>query len=314
MSAPVDLERALATESKKLALVHEIGVAMSSALGLEPLLALIMERITEIMAADRSTLYLISDDRKQLWSKVEKGGEFVEIRLKVGEGIAGHVAESGETLNIPDAYSDPRFQPRVDSESGYRTRSILCAAMRGSRGQIVGVLQLLNKEGGPFVAQDEALLASLGAQAAVAVENTRLYQSMVKKNRELTVAKRALEQRGRELNVLYETERQLSSAHDMGELLDRLIRQAMEMVGAEAGSIALRDPEGNTLRFRSTAGPAAEKLRNLSLAMGEGIIGWVAARRQPVIVNRPQDDARHAVRHPSRQASAQHLVCAADRR
>ena len=126
---------------------------MSSAMGLEPLLALIMERITEIMDADRSTLYLTSEDGAELWSKVEKGGEFVEIRLKVGEGIAGHVAATGETLNIPDAYSDARFQPRVDHESGYRTRSILCAPMRGSRGQIVGVLQLLNKRDGPFVSE-----------------------------------------------------------------------------------------------------------------------------------------------------------------
>ena len=118
---------------------------------------------------------------------------------------------------------------------------------------------------------------------------------MVEKNRELIRAKREVEQRSRELNVLYETERQLSSAHDMGELLDRLIRQAMEMVGAEAGSIALRDAMDNQLRFRTTAGPAAEKLRDLALPMGEGIIGWVAARRQPVIVNHPEDDPRHAV-------------------
>ncbi|MFH0901375.1 MAG: histidine kinase, partial [Pseudomonadota bacterium] len=81
----------LREEEKKLALVQEIGRALSSALDLDQLLRLIMEKITVLMEADRSTLYLLSDDEKELWSKVVQGGEMREIRLKVGEGIAGWV-------------------------------------------------------------------------------------------------------------------------------------------------------------------------------------------------------------------------------
>src|SRR5215467_2793283 len=94
------LQAQLRAETKKLALVQEIGQALSSALDLDRLLALIMEKITILMEADRSTLYLFSDDGRELWSKVLQGGELLEIRLKVGEGIAGWVAASGETVNI----------------------------------------------------------------------------------------------------------------------------------------------------------------------------------------------------------------------
>lgn len=306
-----DASSLLATERQKLALVHEIGRALSSAMGLEPLLALIVGRVIDIMEADRSTLYLVSESGDELWSKVEQGGEYVEIRLKVGEGIAGWVAQSGEVVNIADAYSDDRFQPRVDLESGYRTRSILCAPMRGSQGQIVGVLQLLNRKDGPFTEEHEELLASLSTQAAVAIENSLLYHSMLAKNRELVRAQRELEQKRRELNVLYEIERQLSAAHDLDELLDRLVRRAMAMVDAEAGSIALRDPEGSRLRFRTTAGPAAELLRHRSIDMGEGVIGWSASHRLPVIVNDPASDPRHANEFAREVGSAPScLICA----
>jgi signal transduction histidine kinase len=253
----------------------------------------------------------MSDDGSELWSKVEQGGEYVEIRLKVGEGIAGWVAQSGETVNIADAYSDGRFTPKVDLESGYRTQSILCSAMRGSKGQIMGVLQLLNKKEGRFTDGDEALLASLAAPAAVAIENSVLYHSMLDKNRQLTRAKRELEQKRAELNVLYEIERQLSAAHSLDELLERLISRAMAMLDAGAGSIALRDPGSGRLRFRTTAGPAAERLRHRSLEMGAGIIGWVAARREPVIVNDPASDTRHAVEFAREVgATPDNILCA----
>src|SRR5688572_17464992 len=169
------LEAALEREQKKLALVQEVCRALSSALDLDRLLVLIMEKVTQLMEADRSTLYLLSDDGGQLWSKVVQGGEVFEIRLKVGEGIAGWVALSGDVVNIVDAYTDTRFQPAVDLRSGYRTRSILCTPMRNSLGAIVGVLQVLNKRSGPFTHGDEELLDALASQAAVAIENAKLY-------------------------------------------------------------------------------------------------------------------------------------------
>jgi signal transduction histidine kinase len=288
------LEAELRAEVKKLTLVKEIGQALSSSLDLDRLLALIMEKITLLMEADRSTLYLVSDDGKELWSKIlQAGGEVLHIRLKVGEGIAGWVAASGETVNIPDAYNDRRFYPAVDLRSGYRTRSILCMPMRNTQGVTVGVIQVLNKQDGPFTRDDEALLAALASQAAVSIENSKLYHSVVEQNRALVEIQHQLEQKTRDLNILFVIEQEVAASHDLGELLDRLLRRAMEVVGAHAGSILLRERGTGDLYFRSAAGEKGESLRRLRVPMSDGIVGWVASTRQPLIVNDPQDDPRH---------------------
>jgi len=102
-----------------------------------------------------------------------------EIRVTIGRGIAGTVAATGETINIPDAYADPRFNQEVDRRTGYRTRSILCAPVRDGAGEVVGVSQVLNKASGPFTRDDESLLAALSAQAFIALDNARLFESVV---------------------------------------------------------------------------------------------------------------------------------------
>src|SRR5437867_2806182 len=110
-----ELRARLAEEERKLASIKEIGAALGSTLDLDRLLALIMEKVTVLLHADRSTLYLMSDDGDVLWSKIAQGpGEVREIRLRVGEGIAGWVAKTGDTVSIPDAYADARFQQEVD--------------------------------------------------------------------------------------------------------------------------------------------------------------------------------------------------------
>ncbi len=305
------LEAALRREKKKLELVSEVGSALSSALDLDQLLALLMEKVTQLMEADRSTLYLLSEDGRELWSKVVQGGEVLEIRLKVGEGMAGWVASSGEVVNIADAYHDTRFQPAVDLRSGYRTRSCLSVPMRNSIGVIVGVLQVLNRRpvgldgaghdpdradrtDAPFSADDVELLLALASQAAVAIENSKLYLSVVAKNVELAQAKADLEQKTNELNVLYEVEKELSAAVGLDQLLDRILARTTDLLDAEAGTIALITPAGDALELATVLGPAADRLRKQRLALGQGLIGWSIAQRKPVMVGDAEHDTRHA--------------------
>ena len=138
-----------------------------------------MARTTEAMRADRSTLFLVDAKRRELWSKVAQGMERAEIRFPMHVGIAGHVATTGETLNIPDAYEEPRFNKDVDRLSGYRTHTILCMPLRNASGAVIGVMQCLNKQDGAFAAEDEALLGALCSQAAIALENARLFEEVV---------------------------------------------------------------------------------------------------------------------------------------
>jgi signal transduction histidine kinase len=286
------LDAALRREQKKVALVQDVSRALSGGLPLDQLLVLIMEKVTQLMDADRSTLYLLTEDKTMLWSKVAQGGSVVDIRLKVGEGVAGWVAAAGELVNLPDAYGDHRFQPAVDLKSGYRTRSVLAVPMRDRNGHTVGVLQVLNKHAGPFTSADEELLIALASQAALAIENAQLYLSVVAQNVELVRAREELEKRTREVEALFQVEQQLSAALDLDDLLGRILARSIAVLGASAGSIALT--EGDMMRFSTASGPAAERLAHRTIKVGTGVIGWAVAHRQALIVNDPAHDERHA--------------------
>lgn len=141
---------------------------------LEALLHLIADTTTQMLDADRATIFLVDPDKNEIWSKVALGSG--EIRAPVGRGIAGTVAATGETINIPDAYADPRFNPEPDRKSGYRTRSLLTFPMRsrGDDARIIGVFQAVNKKAGAFTDDDVEMGGALASSAAVAVENAQL--------------------------------------------------------------------------------------------------------------------------------------------
>src|ERR1700757_4789796 len=104
---------------------------------LDKLLQTITRGASSVLEADRSTLFVVDRSKKQIWSKVAQGAGITEIRIPLGAGIAGQVAQTGEVINIPDAYADPRFNREVDKRTGYTTRSILCMPMKDSTDRII---------------------------------------------------------------------------------------------------------------------------------------------------------------------------------
>lgn len=163
-------------EPEKLQRLLEISRSLNSEVDLERLMWKIVPFVREMLGADRGSVFLLDRDRRELWSLVAEGDEVKEIRFSVDKGIAGYVARTGRTVNIPDAYSDPRFNRDIDRHTGYRTRSILCSPMKNLQGEIIGVVQILNKlEGDAFTRDDEIALEAFAAQAAIAVENALLY-------------------------------------------------------------------------------------------------------------------------------------------
>jgi adenylate cyclase len=162
-------------ESKML----EVTTAISAEIQLLPLLEKIMLTVTDILDADRSTLFLLDSKANELWSHVAQGmGDGQQIRIPANAGIAGSVFQSGNTVNIKDAYSDSRFNKAIDKKTGYKTRSILCMQMRNKGGNAIGVCQVLNKAGGPFAEIDEKRLEAFSAQAAIAIENAQLFEEV----------------------------------------------------------------------------------------------------------------------------------------
>lgn len=158
----------------------EISRSINSKINLDELLTTITTEASNIIGADRGTLFLLSEDKKELWSKVAEGlpGYYSEIRVPSGAGIVGAVVSSAQIINIPDAYQDARFNKGVDKKTGYTTRSILCVPIINRNGVMQGALQLLNKEVGVFTKSDEDELSILCAQASVAIENASLYKEI----------------------------------------------------------------------------------------------------------------------------------------
>jgi HD-GYP domain-containing protein (c-di-GMP phosphodiesterase class II) len=164
---------------KKLQSILDVAKLMTSERDLDLLLPLILRHAANVVEADRCSLFILDRDRNELWSKVAQGAKS-EIRLPVGSGIAGTVAQTGGVINIGDAYADDRFNRTFDLTHAYRTRTILCVPMRDANGDVTGVIQALNKNQGVFTEEDEELLLALGGQAAAAIENALLHEEIKK--------------------------------------------------------------------------------------------------------------------------------------
>ncbi len=130
----------------------------------------LVELCGQAVDAERATIYVVDDSRKELWSRHAQRFPN-EIRLPLGYGIAGLVGQTGETINVPDAYADPRFDRDVDRTSGFRTLNMLVVPIWSADGQRVsGVIQVLNKRNGAFERRDQMLLERIAENVAPAIE------------------------------------------------------------------------------------------------------------------------------------------------
>ena len=153
----------------------KVGRTMAVETNLDTLLTIIAKEINIALEADRCTVFLLDTEKNELWSKVALGVDLQEIRFSANLGIAGYVVQTGETINIADAYNDKRFNKEIDNKTGYETKSILCMPIRNMSHEIIGAFQVLNKKGGHFTQKDEDLLIAIGSSAGIALENATLF-------------------------------------------------------------------------------------------------------------------------------------------
>jgi HD-GYP domain-containing protein (c-di-GMP phosphodiesterase class II) len=169
-------ESPLARRLQKLQSILDVAKAMTAERQLDRLLALVVDEAAKVAEADRCTLFLVDREKRELWSKVAHGTQ--TIRVPLGAGIVGAVASTGAPIRIDDAYADARFNREVDRGTGYRTATILAVPMRNTKGEVVGVLQALNRRAGAFTEEDEELLGALAGPAASAIENAVLNEEI----------------------------------------------------------------------------------------------------------------------------------------
>ena len=169
-----------AIERQRTQQLEFLGVVsdISSELKLGPLLAKLIGTITKMLDAERSTLFINDEKRHELFTEVGEGLGATQIRFPNDRGIAGAVFQTRETINIPHAYADLRFNPAFDRQTGFFTRSILCVPVVNKQGKTIGVTQVLNKRGGLFTPEDEARLKAFTSQISMGLENAKLFDDV----------------------------------------------------------------------------------------------------------------------------------------
>ncbi len=166
---------------QKLRTLEEISRVLNSTLDEKVVRRQAMEAATKLMDTEVGSLLLIDPTRKELFFEVdsiERGERVKEVRLKIGEGIAGWVAQTGKPLIIEDAQKDPRFSNKVDRKTNFVTRNMICVPVK-IKGRTIGVLQSINKKNqGRFSKGDLENFSSLANQVAIAIENANLYKEL----------------------------------------------------------------------------------------------------------------------------------------
>jgi len=257
--APANLSEKVIELNKKVEGIQKLLDASTTIATLDPLQATsnIITETCRILECDRATIFTIDSYTKELKLSVAEGA--TDIRIPIGQGIAGTVALTGETINISDAYSDPRFSSASDKQSGYRTTTILCMPIFALNGNIIGVLQAINKKETTFNTVDEEVMGMLAIQAAQALQNANLY-SQAERNRD-------------RFRSLLDIVRAMQSEMGVNSLIFTITQRTIRVVDADRCTLYLVDNVHRALF--SMQGEV-----NIRISMDQGIAGSVASTGQ----------------------------------
>ncbi len=225
----------------QISLFYQVAQSLASTFDLDKVLEDTIQLATAVLNASAAALMLVQEESDELvfeYACGEKGDILRRQRMPLDEGIAGWVAVHGEPLIVNDVHSDPRFSPLVDARTGFLTESVACVPIQ-IRGKTIGVLEVLNKrsqEG--FDSEDLSLMITTANQAAIAIENARLYQSLREERDRIIQAQENV--RRQVARNLHDGTVQFLSAISMGiDHLERLLELKPEAARSELE--ALRD-------------------------------------------------------------------------
>ncbi len=279
----------------QLLTLNEVSRTINSTLDLPVVLDLIVKKVIELLNVEAGSLLLVDEDTGDLVFQVALGTPVSQSlagrRHPRGRGIAGHVAQTGRAEIVNDVQSDPRWNHQVDQDIGFVTRSILCVPMIG-RDRVMGVLEVINhRDGSPFREEEANLLTGFAAQAAVAIENARLY----------TQTDQALARRVDELSTLQRIDRELNATLDFDRVMDMTLDWALRGTGAPVGVIALYDKARQGLLLLASRGylPEFERYRTEPWPLSMGIAGRVIRTGQPALVADVSQDPDYHTAQPT---------------
>jgi adenylate cyclase len=230
-----------------LLLLVEVADTVTRQLSLDHQLPRLIELIVAALDAERAALFLRDAETGELFSRVAQGEDIAEIRIPATTGIAGAVFSAGATEIIADAYQDPRFNQRVDRQTGYRTRNLLCVPLRDRLGETIGVTEVLNKRSGDFTKIDAVLLEAINRQAASALEQAQLVEKLDRMRRE-------------EEELLAITEA-ISTELRIDPLLARIVHAATGLLDAERSTLFVYDSATDELWAKVAEGAGETQIR-----------------------------------------------------
>ena len=277
-SATAELQKQLDLAQSKLRtseLLLSVSQRIAGLKNLSEILWTIIETTTETLKADRGSLFLNDPLTGELYSRVAQGELVREIRILNTTGIAGSIFQSGVGEIIHDAYSDERFNSKIDEQTGYVTKNIVCAPVRTVRGDLIGVIQILNKKRGRFTKDDLDIVQGITLQAAVSLQNAQGMEEMVKSR----------EKEMKFLDVVAE----VTSEIELGSLLQRVMVEATRMLNADRATLFLNDFKTNELFSRVAMGEGIGEIR---LPNNAGIAGAVFQSRETINIPHAYADLR----------------------
>lgn len=267
------LRCALDQQEQRLSGMVRIAANLTQSLDPSEAMKSIIDDISELLDADRTTIYEIRPDEAFLRGLAVQGSGRLEVGIPLGKGIAGKVAQLNRSLNLKNAYKHPDFDPKVDKLTGYRTHSMLCVPMRNPRQQVIGVVQVLNKRSSSyFSVEDEALLSALASQAAITLEALHLQLRLNISNTELTDLSIQLQRRIQDMGLLYRAERELGAAPELGTLGSSAMRFVSELRSCRHVALSIIDKE-----HQSAVAATLDVERDIvewgSVELGDGVLG-----------------------------------------
>ena len=287
------LDAEMEERARQLAILNEVGAVINSSLDFDTVLDIITQKAAEVLDAESGTLFLTDLETGELVFQVAVGpsaSDLIGMRLAPGTGIVGAAAESQQPIIVNDAQRDKRWSSKTDERSGYITRALIAVPLI-SKGVSIGVLEVLNKkDGSPFDKQDQQLLMAFASQAAVAIENARLF----------TQTDQALADRVAELSMFQRIDRALNATLDLQHVIELTLDWAMQMTGAEVGAICTLDEERGGLFVVASRGypPEFDRYREKPWLVSVGVIGRAVRLGQTIVVDDVTTDPDYVITVP----------------
>ena len=266
------------TKIEKLLL--EAARMFNSTLEYEELVQMVLKLVSTAVNSEAALLFRVDHNRSDMKIRFMKCSDccMKTFFLEIGQGVVGWVTKFREPVIINDPRNDPRVEPQIEQIGQITARSIISVPLIG-KGQMIGVVEAINKIDGEFSETDLDILTGLNNQIAVAIDNAHLYRE---------IKREALEK-----DLLYQVGKKLSGSLDLDEVMREILDTLKQVVSYDAGGIFLADPSEGNIKSLYTVGYDPVRDAQMQVKIGQGLIGHVASMGEPVIVHDVSKDTRY---------------------